>query len=185
MCSSNFYVLTIKIELAGKSLEYGANFEIENKSNLSFFLFLHFTLGAFLLEIKDYKINNCYFSLFDHHVTWQTKTFISLSLSFIGRVIDTFKASIGSSISQKPIKTKRLFYIIASLLFLFFIYLFVFCTELKRYPVKTAPIKKAKKKHPEELDIYLQAQFLAGVRDREMAERLAVLDHKDLEMLVL
>ncbi|RNA43600.1 hypothetical protein BpHYR1_030996 [Brachionus plicatilis] len=37
----------------------------------------------------------------------------------------------------------------------------------------------------EELDIYLRGQFLAGVRDREMAERLAVLDHENLEMLVL
>ncbi|RNA42133.1 Retrovirus-related Pol poly from transposon [Brachionus plicatilis] len=36
-----------------------------------------------------------------------------------------------------------------------------------------------------ELDIYLRGQFLAGVRDREMAERLAVLDHENLEMLVL
>ncbi|RNA39899.1 hypothetical protein BpHYR1_017414, partial [Brachionus plicatilis] len=34
------------------------------------------------------------------------------------------------------------------------------------------------------LDIYLRGQFLAGVRDREMAERLAVLDHKNLEMLL-
>ncbi|RNA29540.1 hypothetical protein BpHYR1_026359, partial [Brachionus plicatilis] len=36
-----------------------------------------------------------------------------------------------------------------------------------------------------ELDIYLRGQFLAGVRDREMAERLAVLDYENLEMLVL
>ncbi|RNA12540.1 hypothetical protein BpHYR1_024925 [Brachionus plicatilis] len=36
-----------------------------------------------------------------------------------------------------------------------------------------------------ELDIYLRGQFLAGVRDREMAEKLAVLDHDNLEMLVL
>ncbi|RNA29800.1 Transposon Ty3-I Gag-Pol poly [Brachionus plicatilis] len=35
-----------------------------------------------------------------------------------------------------------------------------------------------------ELDIYLRGQFQAGVRDREMAERLAVLDHENLEMLV-
>ncbi|RNA36971.1 hypothetical protein BpHYR1_054115 [Brachionus plicatilis] len=35
-----------------------------------------------------------------------------------------------------------------------------------------------------ELDIYLRDQFLAGVRDREMAERLTVLDHENLEMLV-
>ncbi|RNA14908.1 hypothetical protein BpHYR1_009640 [Brachionus plicatilis] len=35
-----------------------------------------------------------------------------------------------------------------------------------------------------ELDIYLRGQFLAGVREREMAERLAVLDHENLEMLV-
>ncbi|RNA32037.1 Retrovirus-related Pol poly from transposon [Brachionus plicatilis] len=35
-----------------------------------------------------------------------------------------------------------------------------------------------------ELDIYLRGQFLAGVRHREMAERLAVLDHENLEMLV-
>ncbi|RMZ97371.1 hypothetical protein BpHYR1_030042 [Brachionus plicatilis] len=36
----------------------------------------------------------------------------------------------------------------------------------------------------QELDIYLRGQFLAGVNDREMAERLAVLDHENLEMLV-